>query len=618
MPIGLFLGIDEYNDNVMLRRVRDFDWASTSVGRIEDWPEDLRSVCRAVLLSSMPTSVLLGPDGLVFHNDAVLEAFGPKASAALGQPIADVLPNAGHFCRKILGKTFAGKPTSFRDFPIRIEREGGMEKAWFDLDFTPISDPHGQVHGVLVTSIDRTSRVAALHDLRVSREKLDIALASGGIVGTWEIDFATETVRSDARFARLHGIDPEVARVGSHRDHFLSAIHPDDMERVMAAFDQAKIDGRYNCQHRVIGSEGTRWIIASGHIRRGSDGVPQSFMGTAVDITAQVETAAALTASEKRFRTYTETLPHIVFSTDKDGQPTYINRRWSELTGRPKGAAAMRDWEALVHPEDRALAIAAWQKSLAAGTRHDLASRYRDALGAYRWMRVVAVPIRDDDGRITSWIGTLTDIHEARMVAAERELVSKELDHRIKNFFAVAQGLVSLTRRETQSVEAFADQLGGRLATLHRSYELIRSEEIGPGLRRGQSLLGLIRTLLTPYAVETRAGHISIAGDDIMIDSGKITPFALVLHELATNAAKYGALSLPDGEIHIDVARSNDLLRIVWRETGVPVSNIASSGGGFGSRLLERVIEGQLRGRFSRVVEADGLRLLIEVPLETL
>ncbi len=621
MPVGLFARVDENNaafaGNVMLRRVKDFDWSSTSIGRIEDWPEALRSVCRVTLLSSLPTLVLLGREGLSFYNDAASKVFGLNPDDTLGKPVVEVLPGATHFCRRVLERTFAGKPASFQAFPINVGRVGHIRKAWFDLDFTPISDRHGQVHGVLVTSFDRTSYVQALHDLRVSREKLDLALASGGIVGTWEIDFTTDRVRSDARYARLHGVDPEIAKHGAYKDAFISGIHPDDREEVMAAFDQAKIHGDYRCEHRVVGFEGVRWIVASGHIRHAADGSPQTFLGTAVDVTAQIDAAAALAESEKRFRTYAETLPHVVFSLDKDGQPTYINRRWSEFTGRAEGACGACDWESLVHPEDKQRAVAGWRHALADGRKYEATSRYRPHTGAYRWMHVVAVPIRDADGNTASWIGTLTDVHETRLLEAERELVSRELNHRIKNFFAVAQSLIGLTRRESHTIESFADQLRGRLDALHRSYELIRQDQTAGGSRDGLSLHGLIGQLLKPYEVENRAGHISIEGDDIVVAAGKITAFSLILHELATNAVKYGALSVPDGNIRIAIALIEDRLRIRWEETGGTVPAEGKTHSGFGSRLMRLLVEGQLRGSFSLITEVDGMNILIEIPTQT-
>jgi PAS domain-containing protein len=340
MPIDLLRITDataSLANKVMLHRVSSFDWASTPAGPVDTWPEDIRSVSRTVLLSPAPTAVLIGRQGITLYNDAVRAAFGPDFEDALGKPVVEVLPHLADFYAKILADAFMGRASSFRDFPFDLRRKGERKKAWFDLDFTPIVDARGSVQGVLVACPETTVRVEALLDARTSHERLDLALEAGGLVGTWEVDFRTDTVRADERFARLHGVDPKCAKAGVDRKLLVAGIHAEDRDRVMAAFDQAKISGTYRCEHRVVGFDGTRWIVASGHVRHGPDMAPTSFAGTAIDVTEQVETAAALAESERRFRTYAETLPQIVYSWKADGSHSYVNHRWHEFIGLENG-----------------------------------------------------------------------------------------------------------------------------------------------------------------------------------------------------------------------------------------------------------------------------------------
>ncbi|MGV6875802.1 PAS domain S-box protein [Pseudochelatococcus sp. B33] len=618
MPTGFFPGIDlnrgsVFSNNIMLHRVRSFDWTSTPVGAVESWPEELRGVCRTALLSATPMSVLIGRNGIVLFNDAVHSLFGSEFDFALGKPVAEVLPHAAGFYEEILARIFAGRPSSFHDLPFKLQREGRSRTAWFDLDFTPIADADGRVLGALVISIETTARVQALRDLQASRERLDLALQSGGIVGAWELDLATNIVRADERYARLHGVDPEMARVGADDSHFVAGIHPDEVDWVMKVFEQAKIDGTYRCQHRVVGPDGTRWVVCSGRFRYGANGAPVTFTGTAVDVTEQVETAAALAESEKKFRTYAETLPQVIFSWDSDGRTTYVNRRWHEFTGLEEGNPLAWNWPSFLHPDDKDLVIADWHRAIDRGVKHDVVARLRHHSRDYRWMHMVALPLHGEGG-VTSWLGTLTDVHDAKLLETERELVSKELDHRIKNFFAVAQGLVSLTLRENHSVETFAERLRGRLATLHQSHTLIRSANGMMDPHTAPSLHELIRRLLAPYEVAAREERFTIEGDDVPLDPGRITAFALVFHELATNAAKYGALSAAEGSIQLLSSALDNTLRLDWKENGGALSSCAETDSGFGSRLISLVVEGQLHGHFQRIVEPDGIRVVLDLP----
>lgn len=596
----------------MLQRVRDFDWASSAVGPVENWPEELRAVCRTALLSSTPMAVLIGRRGVVLANEAIRTLFGPDYDHGLGKPISDVLIHSAVFVEEMLSRAFAGRSSRFHDMAVPIREAGRARQAWLDLEFTPIIDAEGEVHGALVVCIETTQRRKALFDLESSRERLDTALASGGVVGVWEVDFEHDIVRSDARYALLHNVDPEIAALGASREVFTAGIHPEDLDAVMQAFDQAKIDGNYRCQHRVVGQEGTRWIVASGRIKHDMGGKPLSFTGTAIDVTAQLETSAALAESEKRFRTYAETLPHVIFGWDSEGRATYANRRWSEFTGCEEGDPRLGDWASFIHPDERSLILADWARAIVGKDRLSFEARHLHVSGQYRWLRSVALPIHGTDGAVTGWIGTLTDIHDEKQVESERELVSQELDHRIKNFFALTKGLVNLTARENLDSAGFAERLQGRLTALHHSHDVIRQNN---SAEHGQTLLALLRHLLAPYALsQEMEDHIVIAGDDVVLTAQDTTAFALVFHELATNAAKYGTLSSVDGLLQITSTHRDGLLTLDWREKGCSGDKKASSGGGFGSRLINMLIERQMSGRFERIEEDGGVSIRLEIP----
>lgn len=599
--------------SINLIHTNQIDWSSTSVGSMETWPEDLRSVSRVARLSPTPTAILIGGEGLVFLNDAARAIFGPRATSFLGRPIAEILPDTGDVSGRILECALSKRPSSLHGLHLELPHATG-KTIWFDLDFTPIENALGEVLGTLVICIDTTSRMRALDDLRNSRERLDLALQSGGIVGTWEVDFTRETVRSDERYARLHGVDPEIARTGADKDLFFRNIHPDDIEHVRATFDRAKRGGYYRCQHRVVGFEGTRWIVASGHIRCREDGTPLSFAGTAVDVTAQVEITAALAESERRFRTYAETLPHVIFNWDRDGRAVYANHRWHEFVGLDEADPKAKDWLSFLHPDDRALAIVGRRQAIAEGRRYDAIVRYRHHSGDYFWMHAVALPLRDDGGNITQWIGTLTDVHDAKLLETERDLVSRELDHRIKNFFSVTQGLVGLTARESRSVETFAARLRERLTALHHSHGLIRRTAGTPRSRTHHSLHALIRELLAPYTLKTDEERLAVDGDDIAVDEGLLTAFALVFHELATNSVKYGALCRSEGRIRFHSTDTDGSMRLVWEESCPVASSPGEAEPGFGSRMIDLIVEGQMNGRFQRFVTPGGIRAIIEIP----
>jgi two-component sensor histidine kinase len=201
-------------------------------------------------------------------------------------------------------------------------------------------------------------------------------------------------------------------------------------------------------------------------------------------------------------------------------------------------------------------------------------------------------------------------LDQLRHLAAEREIVANELDHRIKNLFALVNALVSLSVRVNPEMKPLAGILRSRIGALHRAHGLIRTDTSSGAPGGLTSLKELLGVLLQPYE-----GAETIDGDEAFIDRGIVTPMALVFHELATNSAKYGALGDPDGSLSVNISRGVDELRITWTERS-PVkagcSDIAESG--FGSKLLDLIIDEQLQASYACTYTERGMDFEIILP----
>lgn len=601
---------ERFNANRMLEEIRHFDWANSSLGDIANWPEAVKHAARTMLLSPAAMTLLVGSDGLVLHNDAARRMFGTAFETALGRPIGAIFPELKSALDDVIDRCLEGYGLRAPDQPVRLLRNGLDMTAWFDFAFTPIADENGVAFGALVTSHDNTRRVKALRALQRSRERLDMTLHHGGIIGTWEVDFLSDTVICDSRFARLHGIDPQSAAAGVDKAHFIAGIHPEDRDAVMSAFERAKsARTEYRLQHRVIGGGETRWIVASGRMFEDEAGTLSHFLGVIVDVTDQVQVTLALAESERLLKALADTVPQIVFSASADGRSDYMNRRWYEFTGAPEGPFNEAIWQGFVHPDDRETLLACWRRSLETGERYDIEYRCRHHTGDYRWVHAMAMPFKDAEGRIVRWFGTNTDIHDARQIAAERELVAGELDHRIKNLFALFSALIRLSTRDTPETAEFGESLQQRLEALRQAHDLIRDNE-SPGQF---SLQILVATLLKPYA--STDSTVVIEGSDIELDTALATPLALVFHELATNAAKYGALSIKGGGLKIAIERTDSAMRIRWIETGSAPKAPPSDRVGFGSSLLKLSVERQLKGDISSQFTPSGFEVELTIPI---
>ncbi|MGK2911277.1 MAG: PAS domain-containing protein [Sphingobium sp.] len=325
------------------------------------------------------------------------------------------------------------------------------------------------------------------------------------------------------------------------------------------------------------------------------------------------ERADALLDSEKRFRTLADTMPQMVWSTQPDGYHDYYNARWYEFTGVPEGSTDGKEWNGMFHPDEQPEAWKRWSHSLKTGEPYEIEYRLRHHSGQYRWTLGRALPIRDADGVITRWFGTCTDIHERKQEMEEREMIAHELSHRIKNIFSVIAGLIGLSARERPELNEVASQLRDRVTALGRAHDFVRPHSADSASSAGQnSLFGVLNQLFAPYQTAGQE-KIRITGDDQVVDDRSATPLALLFHELATNAAKYGALSTLEGRVTVDARASGADCVLTWIERGGPPVN-SSGTAGFGSRLVALSVERQLGGRIEREWNVEGLKITLYIP----
>ena len=318
------------------------------------------------------------------------------------------------------------------------------------------------------------------------------------------------------------------------------------------------------------------------------------------------------TESARAMREVADFLPAIVWAADGEGNFQFFNRQWEDTTGyeMPKDADG---WRPVVHPDDSDAAFGAWEASFGAGEPFESEYRLRQADGNWRWTLSRALPLKNAAGVVTRWYGTLTDVDDGHRISESRDLLARELSHRIKNIFAVVAGLVSIRARRHAAAREFADELVQSIRALGRAHDFVRPMEGA----KGDSLRGLLGELMAPYS--SGDDRVTIAGEDCTIGSRAATPLALIFHELATNSAKYGALSVEGGRIAItvDCLEGDDRASITWREAGGPALS-EPQGEGFGSRLVQMSIEGQLGGRMERRFSPGGLEVDLSIPLASI
>jgi two-component sensor histidine kinase len=213
-------------------------------------------------------------------------------------------------------------------------------------------------------------------------------------------------------------------------------------------------------------------------------------------------------------------------------------------------------------------------------------------------------------------LGTILDITARKRADEDRQVLVRELNHRVKNLFAVASGMVSLTARSATSPQEMGKALRGRLETLGRAHSLIAPAlSDGRVENRAAPMVELVRAVLAPYE---EVGRITAEGVPLTVGPNATTALTLVLHELATNALKYGALSTAAGRLAIAWRLDGDRLVLTWQESGGPAVEAPPATEGFGSQLARKSITGQLGGRVDFDWRREGLNLTMTLPVDRL
>lgn len=310
---------------------------------------------------------------------------------------------------------------------------------------------------------------------------------------------------------------------------------------------------------------------------------------------------------DEQLRRIMDGVPGVAFSADHLGNFDYFNARWEEITGRP-GPRTAADWQPFFHPDDWNGSIGKWERAVADNTPFEDRWRLRTRNGTWCWVLSRAVPTMMETGHIR-WFGALIDVDEAQNEATARELLARELSHRIKNVFAVVLGLISLHGRQRPDLADYTKELTGAISALS-----VANNYVTPDADHSQeNLRHLLDELLKPYA-PAGATAIAVSAPELRVTPTAATPLALVFHELATNSVKYGALAAR-GTVAIRIAEEGDTVLVEWTEEGETISPPSgASNEGFGSRLLRLAVEGQLRGQFERRFTDSGIAVTLRLP----
>jgi two-component sensor histidine kinase len=278
----------------------------------------------------------------------------------------------------------------------------------------------------------------------------------------------------------------------------------------------------------------------------------------------------------------------------------------------PAGAVTLKDLSKYIHSGDRDRVRAAFTATQRVLGAYEI--DFRVMVGDdVRW--ISARGKGDEDGIVERVVfGTFLDVSGRKQAEEINELLAGEMAHRVKNLLAIASGLTAITARSATSAPELADALTRRLIALGRAHDLTRSVPGGGGDGDGALLSDLLAVLLAPYDDDgTFGGRLRVAVPMMRVGERAATTLALVIHELATNALKYGALSNATGSLDLSHCPEKDGFVLQWVERGGPPIVRPTGAGGFGSSLVRRSMASQLGGSIDYDWSSDGVVISLRI-----
>ncbi len=439
------------------------------------------------------------------------------------------------------------------------------------------------------------------------RERLLRLAQQASDAGSWSWEPGSGVVTWSPEIFDLLGLDPLRDAGTASFEGFLALVHPSDRERLAQAVEAAVSSGTMSAEYRVSrrtadGTREERWFLTRARLFPAEGNHAATLVGIDVDITERRR-------AEERFEAATAAMEGFVYDWDMASGHVARTAGVVMLLGEevsPDAAA----WFARIHPEDRERAEAEFQACLAvpARERFVLEYRVRRADGSWAWIWDRGRIFRDPaTGLASRTLGGSVDITARRRAEERQRLLMREVDHRGKNALAVVKAALRLTRAE--DAVAYRQAIEGRIEALARAQSLLAETGwAGSDLRR------LLEGALEPFLGPVSAPQAVLEGLAVELSAAATQPLSMAFHELATNATKYGALSVPDGVLRIAWWTDATTLHLRWEETGGPEA-APPRRKGFGSRVVDATMRGQLGGGAEWHWQPSGLLVEIALPL---
>lgn len=606
MEILVLSKVEEPANMVPVASLLDtIDWASGPLGPKSEWPACLQAAISIMLPSQAQIVMFWGAEFVAFYNDIYAPTIGNKHPHAFGRPAREYWKELWDDLEPLLRRVFEkGETVSAKDRPFYIERYGYPETVYFDISYSPVADQDGIVHGVFCIVNETTERVRADAALRESEERLRAIFAQSA-AGIALGDLSGTLISVNDHFCRLVG-RPRHELVGINMQEITFA---DDLPENQRLFRHMVETGEsFEIEKRYIRGDGSLvWVSNSVSAIRDEAGNLSQAVAISVDIGERRHAQEI----ERHLASMIASSNDAILGIDLDMKITSWNAAAEKLYGYSEEEAVGQTILMLV-PDERQVEEPTILSQIRAGRIVEpCETQRRRKDGRLVEVLLSVSPICDTSGKVIGASKTAQDITARKDAERLRSILVNELHHRVKNtlatVIAIARQTIGRDKANHDDVEAFTNRLG----SLSRAQDLLVHADW-----QHADLKAIVEQALSPYPAEV----FHVSGPSVSLPPKAVVSLSLALHELATNAAKYGALSASGGVVSISWELEkvgDDRLRIVWKERGGPEVKLPEHKG-FGSTLVERLLSAELKGQTKFSYEKSGVICVIEAQMSKL
>ncbi|MGO1163875.1 PAS domain-containing protein [Brucella sp. C7-11G] len=398
--------------------IRGIDWSTTPLGAIENWCVELRTTVANIVNSPVAKVLMWGPSNVMIYNDAYMLIAAEKHPAALGQDVSLVWPEVWDWNKSMIEAAQKGELQSFKDQPMRLIRDGKSENFIFDLYYTPVYSSEGHVEGVMCTVVDNSERAALQKKLLESETELRRVSDAIPILISY-VDRDHTYRFANAAYQDWFGTSPyemigkPVAEIIGQQAYLK---RQPDLEKALSG---QSIIVETTLSHRD-GEARHVELRYMPDVR--SDGTIPGVHILGIDIGERALREAQLLESNTRFRTAMDAVHGVLWTNTADGRMSDDQRGWAALTGQSPAEYQGYGWIDAIHPDDAEASLEDWKQAVINKTMFIHEHRVRRHDGQWRRFAIRALPILNDEGDISEWVGVHTDItHQRAAEAALRQ-----------------------------------------------------------------------------------------------------------------------------------------------------------------------------------------------------